>query len=84
MHYTYILHSKSKDRYYTGTSENPAERLKKHNNKHTGFTSQASDWEMVFLKEFNSKTDALGFEREIKAWKSKNKIQELIISNNKV
>ncbi|WP_343747641.1 GIY-YIG nuclease family protein [Fluviicola sp.] len=76
----YILYSSVKDKFYTGVSENPAERLKKHNSKNKGFTNQASDWKIVFLKPFDSKSEALAYEKQIKAWKSKIKIQKLIRS----
>ncbi|WP_300663023.1 GIY-YIG nuclease family protein [Fluviicola sp.] len=80
MFYTYILYSISKDKFYVGVSENPTERLKKHNAKNKGFTNQAKDWEIVFLKEFETKSEALTFEKKIKAWKSKTMIQKLINS----
>ncbi|WP_238934428.1 GIY-YIG nuclease family protein [Aurantibacter crassamenti] len=49
MHYLYILHSKSIDKYYTGESVKPEERLVLHNQHHfkSGFTKAASDWEIV-------------------------------------
>ena len=78
MYYTYIIHAASIDRYYVGISENPTERLKKHNAKNKGFTNQASDWKIVYLRKFESKREALDFEKQIKNWKSKIKIQKLI------
>lgn len=80
MFYTYVLHSPLKDKYYIGVSENPTERLKKHNNKNKGFTNQANDWNIVFLKEFETKSEALDYEKQIKSWKSKIKILKLISS----
>ena len=80
MFYTYILYSPSKDKFYIGISENPIERLKKHNAKNKGFTNQVKDWEIVFLKEFETKSETLAFEKKIKAWKSKIMIQKLISS----
>ncbi len=78
MFYTYILHSKHKDKFYIGCSENPDERLKKHNSKNKGFTNQASDWEIVFIKSFEHKIEALGYERTIKNWKSRSLIIKLV------
>ncbi len=82
MFYTYILYSKSIDRFYIGISENPNERLKKHRAKNKGFTNQATDWEIVFQRSFESKSEALAFENQIKSWKSKIKIKKLIQSDN--
>ena len=81
MYYTYILHSISVNKFYIGASEKPSERLKKHNAKNKGFTNQSNDWEIVFLKPFETKTEALSFERQIKRWKSSVKIQQLINSS---
>ncbi len=78
IYFTYILYSKSIDRFYVGTSENPNERLKKHNSKNKGFTNRATDWKIVYLKQFNAKEEALAFEKQIKSWKSRLKILKLI------
>ena len=78
MYYTYILFSITANKYYVGASENPDERLKKHNAKNKGFTNQANDWKIVFLKPFENKSEALAYEKLIKSWKSSLKIQKLI------
>ncbi|MDR0802417.1 GIY-YIG nuclease family protein [Fluviicola sp.] len=80
MFYTYVLYSSSKDKFYVGASESPRERLKKHNAKSKGFTNQTNDWTIVFLREFETKSEDLTFEKQIKSWKSKIKIQKLINS----
>jgi putative endonuclease len=84
MFYTYILFSKAIDRFYIGISENPTERLKKHRAKNKGFTNQANDWEIVFQRSFENKSEALAFEQLIKSWKSKIKIIKLIRSSNDI
>jgi putative endonuclease len=78
MFYTYIIYSKTVNKYNVGASENPQERLKKHNFKNGGFTNQASDWEIVFLQSFSTKSESLFFEKQIKAWKSRKKIEKLV------
>jgi len=84
MFYTYILYSQTADKYYVGSSSNPEDRLKKHRNKSKGFTNQAADWEFVFLKSFEDKSHALSYEREIKSWKSRKKIEKLIAESVKL
>ena len=81
MFYTYILFSDTINKFYVGASENPEERLKKHNAKNKGFTNQTSDWQIVFLKSFDTKSEALAYEKQIKNWKSAIKIQKLISSS---
>ena len=83
MCYCYILYSKSLDQYYIGHScENLQKRLRKHLSNHKGFTSKTKDWAIVYSEIFNSKSSAYKRELEIKAWKSKSKIQKLINESN--
>ena len=80
MHTTYILFSQQADKFYIGSTSDLQSRLRKHNNKNKGFTNRSSDWIIAFQQSFDSKSEALAFEREIKSWKSKIKIQKLISS----
>ena len=79
MAYTYILYSKTLDKFYIGhTSMSVEERLAKHLQKHQGYTASAKDWEIVYIESFPDKLEAFARERQIKGWKSKVKIRELI------
>ena len=79
MFLTYILHSKILDKFYIGhSSENLEERLRKHLSNHKGFTAKAKDWEIVYFEKFETKSEAYKRELQIKSWKSKTKIKELI------
>ena len=79
MFFTYILHSKAKNKFYVGhTGDQLDERLRKHNSNHKGFTGGAGDWEIIYKEEFKSKTEAYSREREIKSWKSRKRIEELV------
>ncbi|MBL7778151.1 MAG: GIY-YIG nuclease family protein [Chitinophagales bacterium] len=69
----------SADRYYVGyTSDTLESRLYKHNHKHSGFTGKCNDWQIVYSEKFDSKITAMKREREIKRWKSRKKIEELV------
>ncbi len=77
----YILFSEAADKYYIGfTSEEILERIRKHNSNHQVFTGKWSDWKLVHLEFLESKEKALAREKEIKAWKSKIRIQKLVQS----
>ncbi|AZB30186.1 GIY-YIG nuclease family protein [Chryseobacterium balustinum] len=79
MCFCYILYSKSLDKYYIGSScEDLQERLKKHLSNHKGYTSKTKDWIIVYFEEFPDKSSAYKRELQIKSWKSKIKIIELI------
>jgi putative endonuclease len=74
----YILQSETLDKFYIGYTSNLTERLRRHNSNHNGFTGKVHDWEIVYLEEFFSKEHAYAREREIKKWKSKTRIKEII------
>ena len=81
MFYFYILFSKTLDKYYIGyTSESLEERLRKHLSNHSGYTSKAKDWEVVYSEKFEDKSSAYNRELEVKKWKSKIRVEKLISS----
>ncbi len=76
---TYILFSKSLDAYYIGfTGDVVNTRLSKHLKDHKGFTSKTKDWEIVYTETYKTKSEAMRREKQLKAWKSKIRIKELI------
>ena len=75
----YILHSATLDKYYIGfTADDINERLRKHNTNHKGFTGGYGDWKVAFTQAFNSKEEALKREKQLKKWKSKIRIAQLV------
>ena len=86
MYYFYILYSKQLDSYYAGHTNNIESRIKKHLSNHKGYTAKAKDWILVFSENYTTKSEAYNRELEIKNWKSKNKIIQLInkISENEL
>ena len=82
-YFVYILYSASLDLYYIGSCANPEDRLRKHLANHKGFTEKAKDWIICYSKSFPDKTEALKRENQLKSWKNRGKIQELIRNANK-
>jgi len=79
MYRLYILYSASLDKFYVGyTGNDPTERLRKHLSNHDGFTSKAKDWKIIYIEVFKSKAEAYARERQIKGWKNKRMIQQLM------
>ncbi|MCH6235892.1 GIY-YIG nuclease family protein [Cognataquiflexum rubidum] len=75
----YILYSKNLDKYYVGhTCDVMDERLRKHNSNHKGFTGNSPDWILMYMEEYSDKESAYRRERQVKSWKSRKKILELI------
>ncbi|RQP11625.1 GIY-YIG nuclease family protein [Parapedobacter defluvii] len=78
MHYLYIIYSAKLDRYYIGSCRDIPQRLRRHNSNHSGFTGRADDWTLVYSEVHPSKHDAAIREREIKAWKSRTRIEQMV------
>jgi putative endonuclease len=79
MFYCYILFSPTLNKFYIGhTGDHIDERIRKHNSNHNGFTGGKGDWQIVFFETFTDKKAAYAREREIKAWKSRIRIENLI------
>jgi len=78
-YFVYILYSIQIDKYYIGfTSDDLNERLRKHNSNHKGFTGGKGDWKIMHFEIFADKSMAMRRERQIKSWKSKKMIEQLI------
>jgi putative endonuclease len=77
-YYVYIIYSQLKNRYYTGYSSDPEERLVEHNLGATPSTRPGRPWTLVFTEEFESKTAAILREKEIKRMKSRKYVESLL------
>ena len=79
----YILWSPALDRYYIGhTTLAMAECLRRHLSSHRGWTARAKDWKVAHVEILPSKAPALHRERDVKGWKSRDRILELIALND--
>ena len=65
-YFLYIIESLSSGDLYKGVSHDPYARLESHNSGLSKFTSLSMPWKLVFIREFESKTEALKEERRIK------------------
>ena len=82
MFFVYILYSQIKNKFYIGyTGDEINERIRKHNSNHKGFTGGIVDWELKYSELFDSKSDAIKREKQIKNWKSRSLIEKLINNN---
>jgi putative endonuclease len=80
--FVYILFSPHKDKYYIGFTSDIENRIIRHNQKSKGFTGTTNDWSIVYTETYSSKEEAVKRELQIKSWKSRKKIQELIINKD--
>ena len=70
-HVVYIIESATTGKWYYGYTTDPQKRVEFHNEGHNVSTRNRGPWKIIFLREFQSKKEALEFEIYLK--KSKNK-----------
>jgi putative endonuclease len=80
MHFLYILHSQTADKYYVGETADVDQRLKDHlTHKYSkSFTKLAEDWQVVLNFKVETRKEALFLEQFIKRMKNRRFIQKVI------
>ncbi|MBP6758140.1 MAG: GIY-YIG nuclease family protein [Flavobacterium sp.] len=78
MFYTYIIYSKTLDKYYVGSCQDIQKRLKDHLNSKSKYTKTAKDWELKYFETYFSRSEAYQREMQIKKMKSRIYIENLI------
>jgi len=78
MYFVYILESLSSGRYYVGSTRDIWRRLGQHNSGKTTSTRNDRPWKLVYFEQFQSMSDAIKRERQIKSRKSRIYIENLI------
>lgn len=78
MAWVYILYSKSKDRYYIGSTIDLEARLAIHNSGRNLSTKSGLPWEIVYSEEYLEPAEARSREYKLKQMKSRKYIEELI------
>jgi len=73
----YILQSESTGRFYVGSTNDLARRLKEHQRGHSLATRARGPWRLVHQESFPSLAEARRREWEIKQWKSSRMIASL-------
>ena len=67
-YFVYIIQSDKDKTFYKGFTEDIEKRLTQHNNGESRYISRKTPWKLVYLKEFNTKKEALIFEKKIKRY----------------
>jgi putative endonuclease len=80
MHHVYVLYSDLLDKYYIGSTADVERRTTQHNSLPEGFTKAGRPWSLVYVEDFESKSEALKREKYLKRMKSRRFIEELIQS----
>ena len=78
MHYVYIIQAGANGSYYVGSTHNVKERLKRHNEGRSPYTKSKGNWQLVYVEEFETSSEAVAREKEIKGKKSRKYIEYLV------
>lgn len=80
MYTVYVLHSRKFDKIYIGYTSDLESRIKSHNELATkGWTVKYRPWEVVYTEEYESKSEAMGREKELKSHRGRDFIRTMII-----
>jgi putative endonuclease len=75
----YVLHSKSFDKIYVGFTGNLLQRMISHNELgKKGWTIKFRPWVLIYKEEFNSKSEAMKREKELKSAAGRTFIRSLV------
>ena len=66
MYATYILYSDKINKFYTGQTEDFGRRFEEHNRGKTSRMAKGVPWNLLFLKEFQTRKEAIDLEKFIK------------------
>ncbi|KKR20249.1 MAG: hypothetical protein UT50_C0019G0004 [Candidatus Moranbacteria bacterium GW2011_GWA2_39_41] len=82
MFYTYAIKNQD-NKIYIGQAADLEVRLQRHNkllkNKSTSFTSKNSgNWELIYEEEFETRSEAMKREKELKSFRGREFIRSLI------
>ncbi|MFH1575639.1 MAG: GIY-YIG nuclease family protein [Candidatus Nealsonbacteria bacterium] len=80
MYCVYVLKSKINNSYYVGSCEDIIKRITLHNKGLVKSTKRYSPWELVYKEEFSSLKEARQRELQIKSWKKRVAVENLIKS----
>jgi putative endonuclease len=79
MFFVYILQNKA-GRFYIGQTSDLQARLSRHNENLVTWTRNRGPWQIVFSRQFPSRSEAMTEEKRLKRLKSKTALEALIKS----
>jgi len=76
---TYVLYSEKHDKIYIGYTSNLQQRLISHNELATkGWTIKFRPWKLIYKEEYETKSEAMKREKQLKSYKGRTFIRNLI------
>jgi len=78
MYFVYLIQSDVDNSFYVGYSQDPNKRLLAHNNGESTYTRRKMPWKLLYIEEYNSKSEALKREKFLKAQRNTEFYKKLI------
>jgi putative endonuclease len=76
---TYVLYSGKYDKIYIGYTSNLQQRLLSHNELATkGWTIKFRPWQLIYKEKFETKSEAMKREKQLKSYQGRTFIRNLI------
>ena len=66
MYYVYIIESQQSGIFYKGSTSDYNRRLTEHNENINTYTKEKGPWKLIFVQEFETKSQALLKEKKLK------------------
>ena len=76
-YFLYILKSETTNRYYVGQSGDVEARIAYHNANYSLALRNRGPWKLMYIEEFQTRSEAVKRERQIKSWKDRRMIERL-------
>ena len=77
---TYVLYSKEFDKIYIGQTSDLDKRIDQHNLGKHRYTKRYIPWNVLYTEEFNTRSEAMKREKELKSHQGRNFIREELLN----
>ena len=74
MYWVYVLRSRQTGRHYTGSCEDLADRLARHNSGQSKATRHGVPWDLVYQEPFSTRAEAVCRERQLKTGRGRREV----------
>ncbi|MCK5331977.1 MAG: GIY-YIG nuclease family protein [Candidatus Marinimicrobia bacterium] len=76
----YVLYSVKIDRLYIGQTQDLKKRLREHREGVSFYTKRASDWRLIHIEEFQTRSEAMRREKQLKTYKGREYLRNKYLS----
>ncbi len=82
MYSVYILQSERNGRRYVGSTGDIGQRVDQHNSGMSNSTRPYRPWSLIYSEEFQTRSEAVRRESQIKSWRNRDYLDGLIKSKS--